>query len=285
MPRGGRGATARARGGEGGCVLPPHLLPPRSLGLLAPGPLPGRARLAPASRQLAAEGRPRKTRTWFGARLRGHPDVRVGPEMPPGDSQAAGTQPPHRWGHAGPAPPTPCRDARGAGVGCGGGGGSPPIAPPPARPPGHRGWVVTAPNPPFWAPPSHACCGHGLATSVPGARAPISLAHTHGWGTADVPPHPPNCGITRVPHSCTRTPCTLLGTPPLPRTHTHTCTPRARRRLSPLACARLGAPWGAPPCLLPFPPPLARFRPPLARSHAPGPPPPCKSPPSPSCAC
>lgn len=48
------------------------------------------------------EGWPRRTRTWFGARLRGHPDVRVGPEMPPGDRQAAGTQPPHRWGHAGP---------------------------------------------------------------------------------------------------------------------------------------------------------------------------------------
>lgn len=271
-----RGAGEVPRRGHGGLRPSPHLLPPLSLGPLAPGPLPGRVRLAPASRQLAAEGRPRKTRPWFGARLRGHPDVRVGPEMPPGDSQAAGTQPPHRWGHAGPTPPTPCRDAQGAGVGCSGVPHNHPAACPAPWAPG-VGWE--GPKSPVLGAPvtrvlrARAChvrprcvCSH-----LPCTRA--QLGHRGGA--------PPNCGIRGVPHSCTHTPCTLLGAPPLPCTLM--CTPRAWWRLSPLAHAHLGARWGLPPACCR--PPLARFRPPLARSHAPGPPPPCKSPPSPSCAC
>lgn len=147
--------------------------------------------------------------------------------MPPGDRQAAGTQPPHRWGHAGPTPPAP--PGRGAELPAAvvTGTGGPPHRPATSQIPGHQ-WGTKrrqgGPKSPHMGggvslgTPSHAFCVHSCPLRV----------HAHICGTAEVP----------APHTCT-SPGTLWRC--LAHSHTRSHTAGAWWRFWSLAHARRGA--------------------------------------------
>lgn len=165
--------------------------------------------LAPAWRQRW----PHKTRPRYGARLRGHPDVRVGPEMPPGDKQAA-----HRWGHAGPTPPAPPQHC----------------AQPPAAPVPRTGVLLTDPTP----PDSLGTMGHWGGT-----RAALNTS-TLVLGAPGHPHHP--CCMSQLPPACIQTHLWhCRGALPL-HTHTHLgasqwCSSLAHAPSTPGGCCPLCA--------------------------------------------